>query len=84
LAFDIIIKVSAIKDLKDLDPSNARQVINGIIKFFSIDPTKNPSLKGKFKGFYKFRVGDFRIIYTITKSQSVLIMKIAPRKNAYR
>jgi mRNA interferase RelE/StbE len=43
-----------------------------------------PQLKGKFAGLRKFRVGDYRIIFSIIETETVLILRIAHRKEIYR
>ena len=39
-------------------------------------------LRKSLKGFYKIRVGDYRIIYCLRK-QEVLVLKIQHRKKVY-
>ena len=39
-----------------------------------------PALKGEFAGLRKFRVGDYRVIYTLL-GDDVLILHIAHRKD---
>lgn len=42
-------------------------------------------LKGEFTGVYRYRVGDFRLFYTIRKAEVVVVMiDLAKRKDAYR
>lgn len=51
------------------------------------NPFKHPNiklLKGDLKGYYRYRVGDYRIIYEINNQTiQVIIIKIAHRKNVY-
>ncbi|MFM6481905.1 MAG: type II toxin-antitoxin system RelE family toxin, partial [Microcystis panniformis] len=43
------------------------------------------ALKGEFAGKYRFRVGDYRVIYTVDDSQSqVIVLLIEHRNQAYR
>jgi RHH-type rel operon transcriptional repressor/antitoxin RelB len=42
-----------------------------------------PLLTGKFAGLRKFRIGDYRVIYTIIKN-TALILRISHRRDAYR
>ena len=46
-------------------------------------PYAGKLLTGEFKGLHRLRVGDYRIIYSIF-DDSVLILRIAHRKKAYR
>ncbi len=43
-------------------------------------------LEGEFKGFYRFRIGEYRVIFSVGKSGKViilLILKVGHRKDVY-
>lgn len=41
-------------------------------------------LKGKFEGIYRFRIGDYRLFYTVDKEKVIVfIIELAQRKDAY-
>jgi len=43
------------------------------------------SLTGKLKGFYRLRVGDYRIIFSIIQEEKIIaVVNIAPRGKAYK
>jgi len=42
-----------------------------------------PSLTGKFSGLRKFRVGDYRVVFSII-GDTALILRIRHRREAYR
>ncbi len=42
-----------------------------------------PSLNGKFTGLRKYRVGDYRVIYSIINN-TALILRITHRRETYR
>ena len=53
------------------------------------DLKKNPyvgkKLKGKFQECYSLRIGPYRIIYKIYKTQlNILIIRIGPRQRVYK
>jgi mRNA interferase RelE/StbE len=52
------------------------------------DPLAMPGVKamaGQWRGFYRLRHGDLRIIYTLdTSNQTVVIAHIGPRGDAYK
>jgi mRNA interferase RelE/StbE len=77
-------KQSVAKDLKKIDKSIAKQILDKIDYELSNKADKFPVLKGKFAGLRKFRVGDYRIIYSIIKIDTVLVLRIAHRKEIYR
>ena len=89
LAWSIEIDRAAKKDLEKLD----KQVAKRIIKFlrervsFLEDPRSiGEALKGsKLGDFWKYRVGDYRIISLIeNKTFKVLVIKIGNRRDVYR
>ena len=42
-------------------------------------------LKGEFSGIYRYRVGDFRLFYTIKEDRvMVVVIDVDRRKDAYR
>lgn len=42
-------------------------------------------LKGEFAGVYRYRIGDFRLFYTVRKEQVlVVVIDMEKRKDAYR
>ena len=49
------------------------------------NPIKGVKLHGELGDYYKFRIGDYRIVYTFDKKASVLeIVKIEHRQGVYR
>ena len=42
-----------------------------------------PTLKGKFAGLRKYRVGDYRVIFAIA-GREVLVLRIGNRRDVYR
>jgi mRNA interferase RelE/StbE len=83
LAFSVSYKKSVTRDLKNLDKSEAKRVIDKLERELKKDPDGGEQLKGKFAGLSRLRVGDYRVIYTRTKD-GVLILLIAHRKDVYR
>lgn len=80
----ITFKSSVSKDLKKIDKSTAKEILDKLESELSVNAEKYPILKGKFAGLRKFRVGDYRVIYSILGDDTVLILRIAHRKEAYR
>jgi mRNA interferase RelE/StbE len=84
LAYKITFKKSVSKDLKKIDKSLSIEILDKINTELSEHADNYPLLKGKFAGLRKFRVGDYRIIFSIIETETVLILRIAHRKEAYR
>ncbi len=75
MGYKIVYKSSAFKDLKHLDKNIARHILNQLETHLSDDPNCGTPLEGQFKGLLKYRNGDFRVVYTKTSSE-VLILRI--------
>jgi mRNA interferase RelE/StbE len=89
LAFEIEFDPEAVKDLKKLD----RPVQQGLIGFLKlrVAPLDNPrdigeALAGsKLGGYWKYRVGDWRIVCDIQDRRIVVrVLRIGNRREVYR
>jgi mRNA interferase RelE/StbE len=81
----IIFDKEAEKQLKKIPHRDQVRIIKKIETL-----TKNPrpewiiALQGKLSGYYRFRVGDYRVIYeVIDKKCIILILKVAHRSWVY-
>ena len=81
--YKISFKNSVTQDLKGIDKKQIKRILDKIEKELSEKPESFPELKGKFAGLRKFRVGDYRIIYSITSESTVLVLRIKHRKEVY-
>ena len=73
-----------LEKISKADKKLALQVKNAIIES-SNNPYENPKVKmltGDFKGYFRIRVRDYRIIFTI-ESNTMLIATINNRKDTY-
>lgn len=88
MAYKIKLTKTAEKDLSKLDKQSALR----IIKFFKerIVTSDNPKqlgkqLTGTLKPFWRFRVGDYRIICDINDDELVILtLRIGHRKEVYK
>jgi mRNA interferase RelE/StbE len=54
-------------------------------KALAKDPYLGKALSGEFKGLYRWRTGQFRVIYENQKDVLlILVLKIGHRKDVYR
>ncbi|HEX8949475.1 MAG TPA: type II toxin-antitoxin system RelE/ParE family toxin [Dissulfurispiraceae bacterium] len=89
LVWTIKIEDSALKDLKRIDKTHARRILDFL--GLRVAKLRNPrsigqALKGAELGdFWKYRVGDYRIICDIQDSiLLVLVLRIGNRRDIYR
>ena len=82
MAYKVTYKKSVIKDLKKIDKTDLKKLVNKIEKEVSQKPESYLVLKGEFAGLRKYRVGNYRIIYAILNKE-VLILRVGHRKEIY-
>lgn len=76
-------KASVARDLKKIDKTQARSLIAKLENTLNANPDAGEPLKGEFRGLFKYRIGDYRVIYSKT-TDGVLVLRIAHRKEVYR
>ena len=84
--YQIRILDTAARELARLDKVVGRRIVNRIrwlaVHLNDIEPE---ALRGDLAGFYKLRVGDYRVIYEIMRSeQTIVIHLIGHRREIYR
>jgi mRNA interferase RelE/StbE len=84
-SYRITFNKRAEKQLKKLDPDAARQIRQAIDKLADNPrPQSAKRLKGKYKGLWRERTGNYRILYEIKEQQLVIIvLRLGHRKNIY-
>jgi mRNA interferase RelE/StbE len=83
LAYKILYKKSVARDLKKLAKDDARRILDQIDRELPQKADSHPMLKGQFAGLRKYRIGDYRVIYSIL-GEEVLILRIAHRRDVYK
>jgi len=89
MAWRVEFDSAAVRDLEKLDPQTARRiltVLNSRIATLDDPRSVGEALKGsKLGNFWKYRVGDYRIIANIEDGAlRVLVVKIGNRREVYR
>ncbi|GMR22595.1 MAG: type II toxin-antitoxin system RelE/ParE family toxin [Acidobacteriota bacterium] len=83
--FSVEYAKSAAKDLKSLPKSLRARALNVAEDFLARNPYQGKPLAGPYKGLCRFRVGEFRIVYSIEKERIVVfVLRIRHRKDVYR
>ena len=88
MKYKILFDKNADKQLKKIDITQQRIIVNWIIK--NLEDTNDPrifgkSLKGNLKDCWRYRVGDYRIIAEINDDEvKILIIEIGHRKDIYK
>jgi mRNA interferase RelE/StbE len=81
--YKFLIAKRALKDLDNLD-SNTKIRIVSKLKEYSVDPFANCSKLSDSKiGTYRFRIGDYRVIFDID-DVNIVVLRIAHRREIYK
>jgi addiction module RelE/StbE family toxin len=83
LSYKIAFKKSVARDLKKIDNDQADRILKKIEEELPEKAESFPVLTGKFSGLRKFRVGDYRVIYSIM-GNTALILRIKHRREVYK
>ncbi len=83
MSYKIAFKKTVTRDLKKIDKNQADKILQKIEQELPDKADNFPGLTGKFSGLRKFRIGDYRVIYSIV-DDTVLILRIRHRREAYR
>lgn len=89
MRWKIEIDPAADRELDKLDPQSAKRILKYLHE--RVSPLEDPRSIGKrlkgtqFGEFWRYRVGDFRIIVRIEDNVLlILVLRIANRKNVYK
>lgn len=86
--YEVIYSENAVKDLRRIDRKIAQRIIKKINSFSKKEDIKPfaKALKG-FEGKYRFRIGDYRAIFSVDKSGEIhilMIFNVKRRKDIYQ
>ena len=86
MAYKGIWHEETLKDLKNLDRTTAKKIVAKVKNYLIQDPVKlGLLLKGTLKGLYRYRIGDYRIIYVIDQAEKkIIILNVNHRKKIYK
>lgn len=82
MSVNISYKLSVEKDLRKIHKPDADWIIRKFEREIG-SGREGERLKGEFEGLYRFRAGDYRVVYTASKD-GILVLRISHRKEAYR
>lgn len=86
MTYQVRILDDAIRDLSRLDKPVARRIVERVRWLAeNIESARLETLTGELAGFYKLRVGDYRVIYLILHDEQTLVVNaIGHRREIYR
>ncbi len=88
IKYKVIFEKNAVKQLKKIDVAQQKMIYGYIKK--NLEGTSTPrmsgkALKGNLKEYWRYRVGDYRIIAEIDDCEiKIIIIEIGHRKDIYK
>lgn len=76
----IALSKRAVKTLSEMDLQTKTRIINAIKQI----PNGDIKLLKGYKGYYRLRVGGWRVVFVYKDNGDILILKIAPRGEVYK
>ena len=85
MAYNLVWDVRAYKELKAVHNKDAVSILNAISKLQKNPAAVGKGLEGKFKGKFRLRVGDYRVIYWVNDEElTVYIIAVGHRRDVYK
>ena len=82
--YEISVKKAALKELNEIPKKELKKILKKI-RALSSNPRPQGSQKLSHREQYRFRQGDYRIVYSIRDDESAVhIIKVGHRKEIYR
>jgi mRNA interferase RelE/StbE len=83
--YTIGFKAQALKDLQRLDRPIAERILGKLLWLARFaDYVQHQALTGKWSEFYRYRVGDYRMIYRLVEEEYLMIVEhIGHRQDVY-
>jgi len=83
MSYNLVYTRRAEKDIKKLDPAIKGHIGNALLKLQADPLLYSEKLTDPVIGTYKFRIGDYRVIFDI-EGYDVVILRVGHRKQIYK
>jgi mRNA interferase RelE/StbE len=85
MAYKVIWNEGVIDELKEMDKKIASRIVNKVENHLVKSPADlGMALRGQFAGLYRYRVGKWRVIYSIEpRTETILVLRVEHRNKVY-
>ena len=85
MSYKVLWNRKALENLKELDKPLRKRIFDKVRDCVSKDPMNiGKPLKGEMSGFWRYRLGDYRIIYTVDLGKQIItVLEAGHRKDIY-
>jgi len=84
MSYTLFIDDKVVKDLKKIDKAWQKRILKAVKTRLVEDPYIGKKLVGDLSPYYRYRVGDYRVIYEVSEQAvHITVIKIKHRKHVY-
>lgn len=85
MAYQVIWRPEALAEIVDLPKQAADRITKKVETYLALNPRQlGEAMLGGFAGFYRYRIGDYRVIYDIRdEAITILVVRVGHRKDVY-
>jgi len=85
MAYKVIWHEGARDELKEMDREVASRIVYKVENYLVKSPADlGVALRGQFAGLYRYRVGKWRVIYSIEpRTETILVLRVEHRDKVY-
>jgi len=85
VAYTVRWDTAALEDLEELGSAESVRIVRKVESHLAKDPLGlGEPLRENLKGFYRYRIGDYRVIYQVVKHELIItVVRVGHRKNVY-
>ena len=84
MSYTLFMDDKVIKDLKKIDKAWQKRILKAIKTRLVEDPYIGKKLVGDLSPYYRYRVGNYRVVYEIYEEKVLItVIKIKHRKHVY-
>ena len=83
MTYKLVYTHRAIKDVQNLDPAIKKRIGKALLRLEKDPFAHSKRLVDSNLGTYRFRIGDYRVIYDI-QGEDIVILRIGHRNSIYR
>lgn len=86
MSFRIVWNKEALDDLKRLDKPIRKKIFDKVETYLAQDPVNiGKALAENFTGLYRYRYGDYRVIYALDLAENIMtILEAGHRRDIYK
>lgn len=84
MALQVIWSPEARSDVRKIDQETALRLLKAIARFLQTEAGDIKQLKGFDPPLFRLRIGDWRVIYRRAENESIEIVRVRNRREAYR